>query len=72
MGRKVIYYNPHKEKMVLFNQDETGGILKAFSYEELLSKIDEAINPSKPFGQAESKFSISIVDQEIINLLNVF
>lgn len=42
MGRQAIYYNPHGETMQLFNDDNTNGIYKAYSRDELL-KIFESI-----------------------------
>ena len=46
-GRQVIYYNPHKEKMRLFNEDKSGGIYKAYNKDELknlLSRIKDGEN----------------------------
>jgi hypothetical protein len=41
-GRRVIYYNPHGEKMRLFNEDETGGIFKAHDPESLREALVSA------------------------------
>jgi len=35
LGKQVVYYNPHNEKMRLFNEDKTGGIKKAYDRRSL-------------------------------------
>jgi hypothetical protein len=44
-GRQVIYYNPHGEKMRLFNEDTTGGIYKSHHYAALVESLHKAIQP---------------------------
>ena len=42
MGRRVVYFNPFGEKMRLFNEDRTGGLLKAMSHGELPLAMERA------------------------------
>lgn len=44
MGRKAIYFNPHGEKMWLFNDDDTGGLPKAFDRAELKSSLSAVLS----------------------------
>lgn len=37
--KDVIYYNPHKEQMEIFNEDNSGGIEKAYSYKQLFKSL---------------------------------
>lgn len=39
MGRSVIYYNPHREKMRTFNEDDTGAVVKVYNADELLPAL---------------------------------
>ena len=43
MGRPVIYYNPHNEKMRTFNEDDIGGIFKVYKKSELKRTIENAL-----------------------------
>ena len=43
MGRSVVYYNPHGETMQLFNDDETGGVTKVYSSDELSEAITSTL-----------------------------
>ena len=45
MGRRCLYYNPFGEKMRLFNEDRTHGLLKAWSAEELAPALQKAAEP---------------------------
>lgn len=44
-GRQVVYYNPHKERMRLFNEDQTGGLYKASDFSGLVQAIQLALKP---------------------------
>jgi len=35
MGRSVVYYNPHREKMRTFNEDDTGAVVRVYNADEL-------------------------------------
>lgn len=43
-GIPVIYYNPHNEKMRLFNEDTVGGIYVCRNIEELEDSLKEVLN----------------------------
>lgn len=42
-NRIIIYYNPHKETMELFNKDETGGIFKVYHKQGLKTALEKAV-----------------------------
>ncbi|HMX62824.1 MAG TPA: hypothetical protein PKD58_07130, partial [Candidatus Sumerlaeota bacterium] len=42
MGRRVVYFNPFGEKMRLFNEDRTGGLLKAMGHDDLPKAMERA------------------------------
>ena len=44
-GRQVVYYNPHGERMRLFNEDQTGGLYKASDFSGLVQAIQQALKP---------------------------
>ena len=48
MGRKAIYFNPHGEKMWLFNDDDTGGLPKAYERSELRSALESVLGRTVP------------------------
>ncbi|KPJ56686.1 hypothetical protein AMJ49_04225 [Parcubacteria bacterium DG_74_2] len=43
-GRQVVYYNPHKEKMRLFNEDKSEGVYKAYNKDELKNLLSRIKN----------------------------
>jgi hypothetical protein len=43
MGRTVVYYNPHGEKMWTFNEDDTGGVTRVYDPGELSEAIATTI-----------------------------
>ncbi|MDB4433326.1 hypothetical protein N9166_01165 [bacterium] len=51
-GRQVVYYNPHRETMRLFSEDETGGIYKADDQESLAEALAAASEPLTAVGKA--------------------
>ncbi|MCC6545690.1 hypothetical protein IT570_00870 [Candidatus Sumerlaeota bacterium] len=42
MGRRAVYFNPFGERMRLFNDDRTHGLLKAFTDAELKGAVEKA------------------------------
>jgi hypothetical protein len=44
MGRPVIYYNPHGEKMATFNEDSSGGLHKIYESAMLSTAIHSALD----------------------------
>jgi hypothetical protein len=58
MGRKVIYFNPHKETMELFRHDTTGGLEITNSFEELSSILEKSTG-SKKLNEKELKFLVA-------------
>ncbi|MCC6154726.1 MAG: hypothetical protein IT367_13250, partial [Candidatus Hydrogenedentes bacterium] len=48
MGRHVIYYNPHGEKMRYLNEDATGLLMKAYTKEELARAIAVCMTSPAP------------------------
>lgn len=43
LGRPVIYYNPHGERMTTFNEDAAGGLLKAYDRAQLDRALAEGL-----------------------------
>lgn len=54
LGRNVVYYNPHGETMRLFNEDQTGGIAKVYSAEQLVPALARALEP--PCAERQARF----------------
>jgi hypothetical protein len=44
MGRPVIYYNPHGERMTTFNEESSGGIYKVYEFALLPTAIRSALD----------------------------
>jgi len=59
-GRQVVYYNPHRETMRLFNEDETGGIYKAHDEESLIEALAGASEPVTAVGEARREHFLEL------------
>ena len=57
LGRQCLYFNPHGEPMGLFNEDPTGGLIRATTTAELEAQLRCACNtPAKPPGETTAHF----------------
>jgi hypothetical protein len=56
MGRPVIYFNPHHERMKLFNDDTTGGIYSVYNSDDLGSVLHNAISQIESNQSFREKF----------------
>ena len=46
LGRQIVYYNPHREDMRLFNEDNTGALLFAHDHGTLVGALQTALAPA--------------------------